>query len=318
MNESHHSHDPFINDVREALLGVVSPEAEHSTLVRLRGRWHETVNAPHRSSLATVRRSTMNRLRPRSRAGALVLASILTLTGVTAAVAQSEAVRSLFTSDTPSADRMEAFAISGKPSGIERPDASRVPAVVQQQLDALYAVDDDLHSNPGNLDTTGLPPSMTERFGTLAPATDTQTLLADEWAGRKVGVYARSTSKGNVCYVNYVEGSGESASGCFASYFDLDAPIAVNGTLKTSGEGASDVVLFGLAADEITGVTVHLEDGTTSDALIGTNAFYWDDKTSSSTPKELEAHLSNGKSVIRPLDTQPAPIDANSSGLLRP
>jgi hypothetical protein len=306
MNDSRNTHDPFVNDLRGVLLDGLPSQDENDALHRIKHSWLRTPT----TTTSTAR--TRRRLRSRPRALAVAMASLLVVTGATAAAAQSSTVRGLFTKDTPSADRIKALSITGSPSGTKA-DAANVPAVAQQQLNSLYAQDDDLHRViPGSgIDPSGQPPTMQQRYGTLAPDDQTQALVAGTWNGHDVGVYARSTSKGAVCYVDYVQGNGESASACFASFFDLDAPIAVNGTLHTSADGVANAVMFGLAADEVTGVTVHLKNGGTEEALMGTNAFYWDESKSHSAPTELDVHFSNGTSVTRPIDTNPPKPDPN-------
>ena len=305
MNDTHNTHDPFIDQVRQTLLEGFPSEAENAAIERVRHSWLRTRIAakPTTQSSFAMR---ARQFRPQPRTVAVAMASLLVATGATATAAQSSAVRKMFTKDTPSAQRMQAFSITPSPSGTKT-KADDVPAIAQKQLDALYATDDDLHRViPGSgLDPSGQPPTMEQRYGTLAPDNETQALVTGSWNGQDVGVYARSTSKGAVCYVDYVQGNGASASACFASFFDLDAPVAVNGTLRINTNGVSDAVMFGLTADEVTGVTVHLKNGTSEDALMGTNAFYWDQSTSHSAPVNLEIHFNNDTSVIRAVDTYP-------------
>lgn len=304
MTDHTHLRDPFDADVRALLLHDAPSQSEQDAIARIKNSW---TRSSHSAPRPATNRLRIKRARPRSMA--IAMASVLVVTAA-AAAAQTDAVRGIFTSDTPSAKRMEAFSITGTPTGTKTA-ATKVPKIVQEQLNALYTRDDDLHRVlPGSgIDPSGRPPSMEQRFGTLAPDDETEALLDDTWNGRKVGVYARSTSKGAVCSVNYVQGTGESASSCFASFFDIDAPIAVNGTLRSDANGVSNAVMFGLAADEVTGVTVHLENGKTEEALMGTNAFYWDQSKSHSAPVELDVHFDNGTSVTRPINTQPAPVD---------
>ncbi|MCW2924713.1 MAG: hypothetical protein JWM98_2117 [Thermoleophilia bacterium] len=272
--------DPIFDAVHAAFLP--EPASEAAALARIRA------NAKHRLTTpppaATPAQPTWLRPRGWTRARVLAVAiALVVLIGATVAAAQSGVIRRLFTSQTPSAQRMESLRVTDHPSGIEGPAADSVPADVEAALQQLAE----------------RPHGTGPAFGRLDPDFATRTLLSGRFGAKQVTVHARRTVDDRVCFA--VSAGVEPTllfSNCFDSFFDLEAPIH-GSALLTAG---SIHTVYGVAADEVTGIVVRTADGATSEALIGTNAYYWDTSVAGSPPVELVVQLEGGGTVTRPVD----------------
>lgn len=287
MTSSSAPRDPLFDDVRDVLHAATAPrEAEAlARIARLLDREMHDSSAAARASYAPPRR--MRPARSRARIAVALVAAVLLLALASVALAKSGFVQGLFTSDTPGAQRMGAFRVSSAPTGIRNPDASAVPDDVQDRLDGLWS---------------GHEADMARQYGKLEPRANTQTLLAGSWHGQAVAIYARATSQGKVCYTVDAGEDVVASTTCIASFFNLAEPIRIGGTVASSHAGVSGVRLYGLAADEVAAVRIHLEDGSMSEALMGTNAFYWVGAGLGSKPAEVEVEFGSGRKVTYPIE----------------
>lgn len=213
-----------------------------------------------------------------------LVAAALTIAASGIAVAASADLRDrIFTPDTPTAERMGVFRVSptiGDGAGSKLPP---VPAEGRRMLASM-----------------GGSQSFLAQHGTIQMDT-ARTIFDYHERGADVVAYAARTTKGSICFQWLDHGAG--SGGCTMSFFELDRPILASGDGTCTAMGCHSRAVYGLAADEVTAVRVHLADGTTQDAVLGSNAYFWSGKWGrDSWAVDLELELSNGSTTTQPIN----------------
>lgn len=267
--------DPIFEAVHAAFLPDRDTEAAALARIRESAMRRATAPAPARRPWLRRRQWTRARL-------VLVACAIVVLAGAAVAIARTGVVQRLFTSDTPAGERMAALQVTPRPGALDGPVADDVPPDVERTL--AHVASNPVSSGP---------------YGTLDPEVGTRHLLDGRFQGRKVDIWARPTTTRTACFA-YTEGEARVliASQCFDAFFDLEAPALVAGTSTNRHVGR----IFGVAADEVTGVTIRLADGSDRDAIMGANSFYWGSRATDPEPVAVVLGFADGHTVVRPYD----------------
>ena len=118
----------------------------------------------------------------------------------------------------------------------------------------------------------------------LAPIDDSRVIVDDAKVGRVIGA---PTADGSTICLGYVPPSGSDP--LYGCGIELDAAGVLSAVARSGDARSVDVAweVYGLAADDVTAVELHLADGTTSVAALRSNGFYWTGRGPDSEPMEL-------------------------------
>lgn len=210
--------------------------------------------------------------RRRHRALALMAATLVLVSGVAAA---SPVVRGqLFPDDPrPSADRMIVFSTDF--NTFHTPSEHRIPKAVLASLAAMIS---------------DAPKSQHEEMnnGELLPSSHARVLLDHP----SMTIYGIPTLKHRVCFVS--TGPVGGGGGCL-DRFRNGEPVSIG--FGKNGP-SSPWTVAGLAADEVEAVEISASDGRTHQAVMGTNAYFWQGSDNEIYALRLTAVLRSGERQV--------------------
>jgi hypothetical protein len=274
-----------MSDVRldRIIIGALAvDEVDADAYERARARAHavvyELADRPRREAARPAHRS------PRmSRARRVAFVMVLLLLLMAAAVAANPDLRSrILGSDEPAADRMEAFRSPGS--------ETQLPAVARQQLANAVAFPPDAPPPHAGADTSELD--------------GVRRLVDGELEQLRVAMWGVRTPDDRACFVVVVgpQGTDFAGSGSRSSCVTFAPGFPISASQSTAPGGVW--LTYGAVVDGVSGVRLHMADGTSSSALLGDNAFAWA-TTGSALPVAIEAVLVDGSTVRRDLPLAP-------------